>query len=229
MVALALAGLAGLATLPAQAATDAEVINGFNLTVFGAEYSPLGYQSNYIRKFSGPVRFYIHNLSSRNRAGEVRAFIVSLNGSIRGLRTQVVGSPGQANFNVYVVDRKDYIATVQEKVYNRSGASAPGKCLVRSVFSQSGIRRSDAVIVSDEGEGLFNRCKAEEILQGLGPLNEHPSLSESMFNDRTHHTSFTRFDRLILNMLYDRRILNGARRENVQALLPAVLATAKGR
>ena len=26
----------------ARAATDAEIINGFNLTVFGAEYSPFG-------------------------------------------------------------------------------------------------------------------------------------------------------------------------------------------
>ena len=100
------------------AATDAEIIRGFNLTVFGAEYSPLGYQSDYIRKFSGPVRFYIHNLSSRNRAAEVRAFILSLNHSIRGLRTRVVNSPSQANFNVYVVDRKEIgRASCRERVY----------------------------------------------------------------------------------------------------------------
>lgn len=214
---------------PALSASDAEVIRGFNLTVFGAEYAPAGFQSDYVRKFGGPVRFYIHNLSSRNKAAEVRGFILSLNRSIRGLTTRIVSSPGEANFNVYIVDRKDYAATVREKVYRRADAGAPGKCLVRSVFSQSGIRRSDAVIVADEGDNLFDRCKAEEILQGLGPLNEHPSLGESMFNDRTHHTTFTRFDRLILNMLYDRRIANGASKESVQALLPAVLAAAKGR
>lgn len=213
----------------ARAASDAEVIAGFNLTVFGAEYSPFGYQSNYIRKFRGPVRFYIHNLSRRNRSGDVRRFILSLNNSIRGLRTQIVSNPSQANFNVYVVDRADYLATVRDKVYRSTNAQAPGKCLVRSVFSRSGIRRSDAVIVSDEGESLFNRCKAEEILQGLGPLNEHASLRESMFNDRSRHTRFTRFDRLILNMLYDSRIRNGATREAVQRLLPQVLRDARRR
>lgn len=220
--------LAGLArATPAAAASDADVIRGFNLTVFGAEYAPAGFQSDYVRKFAGPVRFYIHNLSARNRAAEVRSFILSLNGAIRGLSARMASSPGEANFNVYIVDRRDYAATVRDKVYRRADAGAPGKCLVRSVFSQSGIRRSDAVIVADEGENLFDRCKAEEILQGLGPLNEHPSLGESMFNDRTHHTSFTRFDRLILNMLYDRRIRNGASKESVQPLLPAVLATAR--
>lgn len=214
---------------PALAATDREIINGFNLTVFGAEYSPFGYQSNYVRKYRGPVRFYIHNMSSRNRERDVQSFILSLNNSVRGLKTRIERHPERANFQVYIVDRKDYQRVVRDKVYRSAVASTPGKCLVRSVFSRSGIKRSDAVIVADEGNALFNRCMAEEILQGLGPLNEHISLRESMFNDRTRHTKFTRFDRLILNMLYDPRIANGATRDSVQALLPAVLKDAKRR
>jgi hypothetical protein len=227
--ALPLAAILACATAPAHAASDAEVIRGFNLTVFGAEYSPMGFQSNYVRKFNGTVRFHIENRASRNRVPEVRAFILSLNRSIANFRAEVVDSPSRANFFVYIVDRKDYADTVRDRVYRRPTASTPGKCLVRSVFSRNGINRSDAVIVSDEGEALFNRCKAEEILQGLGPLNEHPSLTESMFNDRTRHTSFTRFDRLILNMLYDKRIRNGATLESVQPLLPAILKDAKRR
>ena len=213
----------------ARAATDAEIINGFNLTVFGAEYSPFGYQSNYIRKYPGPVRFYIDNMASRDRTAEVRQFILSLNRSISGLRTEVVASPQRANFHVYIVDRRDYSRVVRDKVYKRSSAQTPGKCLVRSVFSRTGIKRSDAVIVSDQGESLFDRCKAEEILQGLGPLNEHPSLRESMFNDNTRHTRFTVFDRIILNMLYDRRIAVGATRESIQSLLPTVLRDVRRR
>lgn len=217
-------------TIPAaKAASDAEVINGFNLTVFGAEYSPLGIQSDYVRKFAGTVRFYIDNSARRDRRPEVAQFIRSLNQSIQGIRTQVVSSPSEANFIVYIVDRADYVATVRGKVYRDANAAAPGKCLVRSVFSPAGIRRSDAVIVADDGEALFDRCKAEEILQGLGPLNEHPSLRESMFNDRTRHTQFTRFDWLILNMLYDPRIRNGMSRAQVQPLLPEVLRDAKRR
>jgi hypothetical protein len=219
--------LANLAT--ARAASDAEIIRGFNLTVFGAEYSPLGLQSNYVRKFNGPVRFHVKNLATRDRSDEVRAFILSLNRSIAGLKAELVPTLARANFVVYLVDRRDYAATVRDKIYRRQTAGTPGKCLVRSVFSRSGISRSDAVIVTDEGEALFKRCRAEEILQGLGPLNEHPSLSESMFNDRTRHTSFTKFDRIILNMLYDKRIKNGASPESVQPLLPVVLRDAKRR
>lgn len=214
---------------PVRAASDAEVIRGFNLTAFGAEYAGFGRQSDYIRKFSRPVRFHVHNMSSRNRSQAVQRFILSLNRSIRGLQTSVVSRPEQANFHVYVVDRKDYADVVRREIYRRPTAPVRGKCLVRSSFSRRGISRSDAVIVSDEGEAIFRRCMAEEILQGLGPLNEDGSLVESMFNDASRHTRFTRFDRLILNMLYDERIRNGASRESVQPLLPVILRDAKRR
>lgn len=209
------------------AATDREVIRGFNLTVFGAEFAPLGIQSKYIRKFSSPVRLKIHNLSKKNRRNQISSFVKTLHASVGGLSIGV--TKGRANFNLYVVDREDYVRVAREKVYKRPTARVPGKCLVRSVFSRRGILRSDAIIVSDNGEALFKRCMAEEILQGLGPLNEHATLRESMFNDRTKHTSFTRFDKLILNMLYDSRIKNGATLSKVQPLLPSILKDAKRR
>lgn len=230
--ALLLTGLVTIAaTFPGrvEAASDAEIIRGFNLTAFGAEYAGFGRQSDYIRKFAGPVRFYIHSMSQRDRRQTVQRFILSLNRSVRGLETRMVSSAAQANFEVFVVDREDYAEVVRGRIYRRPTAPVRGKCLVRSNFTRNGITRSAAVIVSDEGEAIFRRCMAEEILQGLGPLNEHASLSESMFNDRSRHTSFTRFDRIIMNMLYDRRIRNGDTRAEVQRLLPEVLRDAKRR
>ena len=208
---------------PAISASNAQIIFGFNKTVFGAEYAPLGLQSKYIRKFRGTVRFAIHNKSAINRTAKVHGFILSLNQKIKGIQTTVIGSGSRANFNVYIVDRKDYVKTVRKSIYRRENANAPGKCFVRTIFTPAGIVRSDAIIVSDEGENLFRRCMTEEILQGLGPLNEHTSLSESMFNDRSRHVTFTRFDRYILSMLYDKRIKTGMVIEKVQPLLPRIL------
>ena len=159
----------------------------------------------------------------------MRSFISSLNRQIGGLKTVFVKSGARANFTVYIVDRKDYKSTIQKSIFKNSRANVPGKCFVRSVFTPNGIVRSDAIIVSDEGEQLFQRCMVEEILQGLGPLNEHTSLRESMFNDRSKHTSFTRFDRYILNMLYDSRIKVGTPMDKVQPLLPKVLSDIRKR
>ena len=72
-----------------------------------------------------------------------------------------------------------------------------------------GIKRSAAVIVSDEGEFLFKRCLVEELLQGLGPMNDDEDLIHSVFNDSSRHSRFTVFDQIILNMLYDPRIKPG--------------------
>ena len=211
------------------AASDSEIIRGFNSTVFGAEFAPYGIQSRYIRKFGGPVRFKIHNYSKVNREGKVSGFIGTLNGKINGLNAVTTQNATSANFNIYVVDRADYVKIARERIYRRNTAKIPGKCMVRSVFSRAGIVRSDAIIVSDGGEALFQRCLVEEILQGLGPLNEDHSLSESMFNDKSRHTSLTRFDRTILSMLYDTRIKNGASIAAVQSILPNVLADVKKR
>lgn len=210
-------------TANANELSDSKIINGFNLTVFGAEFSPFGTQSKYIKKYSKPVRFKIHDLASRKRSASVQRFILSLNKSISGLKTEIAGPTQRAQFNVYIVDRKDYVKTARAIIYKNKKAAIPGRCIVRNIFTLAGILRSDAIIVSDEGEALFKRCMAEEILQGLGPLNEHSSLSASMFNDKTRHTNFTKFDRYIMNMLYDKRILNGSSVNRVQKVLPIIL------
>lgn len=220
---------AALSLSPASALDDEEVKRGFNLTVFGSELSPLGFQANYVHKFRDEVKFRIHNLSSKNRTRDVARFINTLEREIAGLKVRIVSEGERANFNVYVVNRANYIDTVREKIERNRNARVPGKCLVKSRFSRAGMIQSDAVIVSDEGEALFKRCLIEEILQGLGPLNENTSLSKSVFNDTSKHTRFTNFDRLILNMLYDERVKNGASLRSVSKVLDAVLSDTKGR
>lgn len=218
-----------LSVSPAHAISDEEAKRGFNLTVFGSEIAPLGFQVRYVHKFNGEVKFRIHNLSSKNRNRAITRFINSLEKQIEGLSVRIVGENEKANFNIYVVNRANYIDTVRKKVERFITARVPGKCMVKSHFSREGMIRSDAVIVSDEGDGLFKRCLIEEILQGLGPLNESTSLNKSVFNDTSKHTRFTDFDRLILNMLYDDRIKNGASLRSVSKVLDEVLADTKRR
>ncbi|MDN3718295.1 DUF2927 domain-containing protein [Roseibium salinum] len=100
---------------------------------------------------------------------------------------------------------------------------------MRVVSGGNGIKRSSAVIVSDEGEFLFKRCLVEEVLQGLGPMNDDESLTHSVFNDSSRHSRFTVFDQLILNMLYDPRIKPGMSIEQVKPILPLVVRDARNR
>lgn len=209
--------------------SDQQLITAFNATVFGAEYSSWGWHTRVVKKYVKPVRVYIDNRSRRDRSRAVARFVSSLSRSIRGINIRVVNDRRKANFTIYVVDRKAYKSVVRNEVYRQRSMNVPGRCLVRVVSAPSGIRRSDAVIVSDEGEFLFKRCLVEEILQGLGPVNDNSSLKYSVFNDTSKHTSFTKHDRYILNMLYDKRIRPGMSRTEASKVLPAVIRDTRRR
>lgn len=219
-----------LASTPGRAFTDAELIDGFNRTVFGSEYQTLGWQSYLVKKFTGPVHVFIDDRSSKRRGGEIGDFIRSLPGLIENLDVSLVAAPEAANYRIFVVDRAAYRDIVSLEVYGRPSTTfAPGKCLVRVVSAGWGIARSDAVIVADEGEFLFHRCMVEETLQGLGPVNDDRSLMLSVFNDISLQSVFTSFDRHILNMLYHPLIEAGMTKAEAQRVLPTVAAEVNSR
>lgn len=216
-----------LACVPASSAqtrfTDQDLANGFYRTVFGLEYGSPGNGASVVKKFTTPVRLYIDHRARTDRRGTVRRFVRTVNRAVRGLDLRVVDSPLEANFTVYVVDRAQYAQTIQDDVYNSPRAAVRGRCMVRVLNASRGISSAQAVIVSDEGEFLFNRCMVEEILQGLGPLNDDASLALSVFNDTSRHARFMLHDRFVLNMLYHRMITPGMRVDDVQQVLPRVL------
>ena len=227
---IAAAALSAPGAGPARAQTysDAQLIDAFGRTVFGGEYA--SWNSRAVKKFTGPVRFYVEDRSGLGRRAEAERFIRTLPQAIAGLEATIVDDPRRANFRVLIIRRDDYRQVVAREVFGRPRSDfAPGKCLVRLVTGTLGIIRSDAVLVADEGEFLFRRCLVEETLQGLGPVNDDETLSDSVFNDASRHSTFTRHDRHILNMLYDPRIQAGMSRAEAEAVLPLVVRDVRRR
>lgn len=215
---------------PGRAFTERELIDGFDRTVFGSEYQSFGWQSRLVKKFTDPVRLFVDDRSAARRGGEVESFVRTLPNLVAGLDVSIVATSADANYRVFVIDRAAYRQVVSREIYGRPSSSfAPGRCLVRVVSTSSGITRSDAVIVADEGNFLFRRCMVEEILQGFGPVNDDATLDKSVFNDRSRHSSFTSFDRQILNMLYHPLIEPGMTRLEAARVLPKVAADVQER
>ncbi len=221
------------AVMPARASSDSfttsEIMFGFENTVFGLEHRNWSWRPYLVKKFTGPVRFYIHNLARRDRTRTVKRFIREIDKRVQGLSTSVVKRPSEANFEVFIVDRKQYEPVVRTDVYKNPKAKVPGRCLVRVISGRNGIKKSSAVIVSDEGEFLFRRCLVEETLQGLGPMNDNDKLRHSVFNDSSRHSRFTAFDQIILNMLYDPRIKPGMSAKQTRDVLPLIARDARRR
>ena len=221
---LLLAGPALAQRLP----SDAALIDGFEKVVFAAEITGAFSDSTYLKRFDEPVRYRIENPAAIDRRAAVRAFMRQIRRQIDGLEVQEARPGEEPNFVVHVVDRRDY-QRVGRDVYRNPFLRVPGNCVVRASYGREGITRSDAIIVSDEGDTLFRRCLIEEVLQGLGPLNDNADAPDSVFNDTSKLTAFAPYDRVLMNMLYDERLEPGMSLEEARPLLPAVLRDARRR
>lgn len=210
-----------------QTISDEELIDGFNRTVFGSEFSAFPFSFSYLRRFEKPVLFFVDGAASSRQSAAVERFVNALDRRIAHLRVAISDEVESANFIIHLVKRRDYADVVRNKVFKSRNAPVRGRCLVTASYDRSGIARSQAVIVVDEGDALFRRCMIEEILQGFGPLNDDESLGKSMFNDASPHTRLQTFDLLLLNMLYDRSLKSGMSQRAVQKRLPGAIARAR--
>ncbi|HUG60545.1 MAG TPA: DUF2927 domain-containing protein [Methylomirabilota bacterium] len=208
--------------------TDDALAHGFFSTVFGIEHG--GREAGtFVKRYHQPVRFGIENRSGPGRDKQVAKFIRSLPKLVPGLDARLARPGETVNFMVHIVDRSSYASHVRNVAYGGSHGRVPGRCMVKVDFNRRGIERSDAFIVADDGEHLFQRCMVEEILQGLGPMNDDDSLTDSVFNDSSRHTRLMPFDRAIVAMLYDERIKHGMSAKDVKPVLPGMLDAVRRR
>lgn len=222
---LALAPVSAMAKSALSGISDAELARGFLSTVFGTEARGSG--SGIVKKFRGPVRFEVVNASAKDRRKTVESFIRSLPKMIGGLDARLAGTNEAPNFKVVIVDRENYVTQARADAFGNAFAHVPGECMAKIEFSGGAIKRATAVIVSDEGEAQFRRCMVEEILQGLGPVNDDSSLAASCFNDRSRHARLMPLDRGIVAMLYDPRLAAGTTKAQAKAMLPDLIERAR--
>jgi hypothetical protein len=230
----AVAGIMAVLAAPASAQSKADmaVLDGFMKTVFGVEYHANISAANRVKKYTKPVRVYIDNRSKIDRRQAVAEFIDSLPGRIQGLDIKRVSNRNKANYILHIVDNDEYHGLARKVVGGNAAGVRGSQCLARLVTGKgkaTSIVQTDAIVVSDLGEGPFRRCLIEETLQGLGPANDNAGLGDSVFNDYSKITRFTKFDRTIMNMLYHPRIRAGMTPNQVRPILPDVLAEVKRR
>lgn len=227
--------LTGAPAAAADEYSDADLIRGFMLTVFGAEVidAPADIAAALrVKKFNRPVRYRIvDDAGGGEAAALVRDYLYGLSRAVDGLRTVEVAGPLRAEMTIYLVDRAAYAATIERTVWEGVDTSflARNACSAVIAARTSGIERANVYLVVDEGFLTLAHCTVEEIAQSLGPANDSDELPDSIFNDSSSVNVLGEFDWFLLNMLYDRRIVAGMTAEAVAPLLPAVIADARAR
>lgn len=207
--------------------TDAEIIDGFMKTAFGAEYHLAG-RIDRIRKYDRPVKVFIAGSSRAHRRAQLSGVIADIARRVRHIDISTTANRNDANVVITLVrDRHLY-----ETIHALYGAQR-AKEIRRSLDPQclSGFRKneryeiehSDVILTVDNGDFVFLDCAYEEVLQSLGPINDTDSVPWTMFNDDVSMGFFDVYDQYILNILYDPRIKPGMTVQDVQPLLPVIL------
>jgi hypothetical protein len=206
--------------------TDAEIIEGFFKTAFGAEYHLAG-RVDRIRKYDVPVRVFADG-NRPDRKAQLEKVVADIGQRVAHLDIAMAESNDAANVVVKLVRDRDLYRTItssygQERAREIKTSLDP-QCL--SGFRKSDkyqIEHSDVILTVDNGDFVFLDCAYEELLQSLGPINDTSSVPWTMFNDNVSMGFFDVYDQYILNILYDPRVKAGMTVTEVKAVLPEVL------
>jgi hypothetical protein len=206
--------------------TDAEIVEGFLKTAFGAEYHLAG-RVDRIRKYDMPVRVFAEG-NRADRKAQLATVIADIGQRIAHLDIAMAKNSEDANVHVKLVRDRDLYRTIAAS-YGKERAreirsSLDPQCL--SGFRKNDkfeIEHSDVILTVDSGDFVFLDCAYEELLQSLGPINDTSSVPWTMFNDKVSMGFFDVYDQYILNLLYDPRIKAGMTVSEVNAVLPSVI------
>jgi Protein of unknown function (DUF2927) len=211
--------------------TNHEIADGFFKIAFGAELQ-LGQPEARIRKFDGPVRIFVASKGLPDRRSEIAAIVGDIRARIDHLDVTVTNDPNAANFFVTLVAKRNFKRTLRS-LYGNEKAKRIQQSLQPQCLSGIGkderfrIRRAEVILPVDAGEFTFYDCAYEELLQALGAINDDRSVPWTMFNDDVQMGFFDVYDQYLLNILYDPRVRPGMTKDELNALLPDILSTAR--
>jgi hypothetical protein len=208
-----------------------EIKDGFFKIALNAELQ-FGAPAQRVRKFDEPVRIFVASKGSPDRRPDIAAIIADIRAHVNHLDVAVTNDREAANVFVMLVADHDLNRIIRAR-YGSGKAKRIQRSLNPQCLSGIGkdgryrIRRAEVILPVDAGEFTFYDCAYEELLQALGAINDDRSVPWTMFNDDVQMGFFDIYDQYLLNILYDPRIRPGMTREEVDVLLPDVLATAR--
>jgi hypothetical protein len=215
--------------------SDEDIRDGFFKIAFRGELE-LDRPGGRIRKFDEPVRIFIDDRSGGDvRIGAIReisAVIADIRAHVQHINVAVTTDRKGANFLVTLVQSRDFQQTIVAH-YGPKIAAEIQRTLRPECLSGIGkdrhfrIRRAEVILPVDTEEFDFYDCAYEELLQGLGVINDDSSVPWTMFNDQVQKGFFDVYDQYLVNILYDPRVWPGMTKADVNKVIVEVLPTVR--
>jgi Protein of unknown function (DUF2927) len=210
--------------------SNGEIREGFFKIAFGAELQ-LDKPAGRVRKFDEPVRIFVETASA-DRRNELANVVADIRTRVNHLDIDVTNDRRTANLVVRLVPERKLKPTIRA-LYGNGKAKRIQQALNPECLSGIGkderfrIRRAEVILPIDAGDFTFYDCAYEELLQALGAINDDASVPWTMFNDDVQMGFFDVYDQYLLNILYDPRIRPGMTRDEVDAVWPDILSSAR--
>jgi len=207
--------------------TDDEIRDGFFKIAFRAELQ-FDRPDDRIRKFDGPIRVFVINRGRPDRRAAIAAVVVDIRAHVNHLDLAMAADAEHANFVVTLVRHRAFARTVRS-YYGSERAKQIQSSLRPQCLSGIGkdrdhrITRAEAILPVDVSDFAFYDCAYEELLQGLGVINDDASVPWTMFNDDVQMGFFDLYDQYLVNILYDPRVRPGMTKSEVSTIMPDVL------
>lgn len=204
--------------------SDAEVIHSFDIIAFGNEFT--GERFSKVRKWVEPIRVGIQGEVPNFLEADVRQHIGELN--------QITGHPVELYYS-YAMEKSGLLAKdfnrnkvnvvllfldkakIQASIlkyfdYNRLEVDRmiqSSICFAKFFKRNSEIRSAVVIFPASHSREVMRACVVEELTQIMGLPNDSDLVPESIFNDHSPYNELTKLDKLMLRILYDRRITVG--------------------
>ena len=219
---------------------DFQTLAFFGEYVSGQGFTKAKAQPAYLSKWVSPVRVRIlfgPSVSAETQAIDTRTVKTLLNRLSKITRHPMYLVKQDSNFDVLVVneDERYEMLTSLSSGPNRIGRKSLElltdipkelQCVVLA-YKSSPLSmhyvQALAVIRAEHPPLLKQACFNEEISQGLGLSNDSPKAQPSIFNDDDEFALLTRYDEILLSILYDPRLKPGMTLDTATPILRQII------
>lgn len=207
--------------------TAAELERGFLVLAFGSDLR-IGKRPRGIRRFNHPIRAQIFDSGSVERSAAMTRVIEEYAGKIPNLQLSVVTGARSADIEVRLIDEKDFKSALQTafgaKVARTFIKRTDPQCMTSVKSNADGaIVRAVSFVIVDKGDAVFRDCAFHELLHAFGLSNHDQRNAWTTLNQKRMVGYLTVYDRALLTLLYDPRIVPGMTRSLVRNALPGVI------